>query len=485
MNRIVALIPMVVPLLFACTTAGPDYHLPRKAAYHSPDANGPLQGQNSPAVTIAPVPDDWWRLYDDPKLDNLVEQALRKNADLRVAAANLRRAIALYHEVEAENLPEMRVSAAAERTQIAGESFLMTEKLPVLNVGNFAIGVSYLVDFFGKLARADEAALASAEASGAALDMARVGVVAQTVRAYVQGCAATRELEVAEHQLALQERGVEVTRKLVTAGRGQPNDLLRAQSQAESLRAALPRFRAEKEAAAYRLALMLGKPPAALTNEEAACAKEPRLRQALPLGDGGALLRRRPDVRQAERELAAATAKIGVATADLYPSIRIGASAGLNGLLADMPSAPTVHWGFGPLITWTLPTNGVRPRIHGLEAGADAALARFDSVVLTALGETQTALSAYTRELERNASLRTARDRADQAAQQSRQLYHAGRSPYLASLDADRTLASADAALAASDTQVALNQIQLFMALGGGWQNAPKVESITATEDTQ
>ena len=129
----------------------------------------------------------------------------------------------------------------------------------------------------------------------------------------------------------------------------------------------------------------------------------------------------------------------------------------------------------GPLITWNLPTNGVRPRIHGMEAGADAALARFDGVVLKALEETQSALSAYTRELERNQSLRVARDDANEVARQHRLLYQSGRVPYLSSLDADRTLAGAEAALAASDSQVALNQINLFLALGGGWQNSPKV----------
>jgi NodT family efflux transporter outer membrane factor (OMF) lipoprotein len=472
-----ALLSAVAPLLFACTTVGPDYHVPDNATVRAPEANGPLPGTDNPALTIAPVPDDWWRLYEDPKVDKLVQQALVANTDLRVAAASLRRAIAIFHEVEAENLPAARLTAKVERTQIAGESFLITQKVPVFNVGDFGFGVSYLIDFFGKLARADEAAFAGAQASAAALDMVRVSVVAETVRAYVQGCAATHELEVAEHQLALQNSGVQITRKLVSTGRSPPIELLRAQTQAQALRANLPHFKAEKEAAGYRLAVMLGKPPAALAEADVECREEPRLRQAIPVGDGAALLKRRPDVRQAERELASATAKIGVATADLYPSIQIGASTGLSGILADMPSGATFHWGFGPIITWTVPTNGVRPRIHGAEAGADAALAHFDGVVLTALKEVQSALSAYTRELERNEALRAARDSANDAARQNRLLYQAGRAPYLSSLDADRTLASADAALAASDSQVALDQISLFLVLGGGWQNAPKVET--------
>src|SRR5262249_26305200 len=149
--------------------------------------------------------------------------------------------------------------------------------------------------------------------------------------------------------------------------------------------------------------------------------------------------------------LASATARIGVATADLYPSIRIGASAGYNGILEHFGQAQTAQWSVGPGITWNLPTNGTRARIHGAEAGAEGALANFDGVVLKALRETQSALSAYTHELDRNDALRAARDKAGDAARQNRQLYEAGRSPYLSSLDADRTLASTDAALAASD----------------------------------
>lgn len=477
---LVAMLPLA---LAACMTVGPDHNVPDDAAAKSSAANGPFAGTDNPAVSIGEVPDNWWRLYDNPHIDAMVKQALVANTDLRVAAANLKRAIAVYHEVEAENLPEAKFKAGVQRGQIAGEPLLHEEKIPAMNFGDIGFEVSYLLDFWGKRARADEAALASAQASHAALDQARVGVVAETVRAYVQGCTATHELHVAEHQLELQERGVQLAQKLVDAGRGQPTDLLRAQAQADTLRSALPRYRAEREAAAYRLAVMLGKPPTALDLSSVACEHVPTLRQPLPVGDGAALLKRRPDVRQAERELATATAKIGVATADLYPQIRIGASAGFTGILDHLGQAPTAHWGWGPMISWTIPTNGTRARIHGMEAGAEGALAHFDGVVLKALRETQSALSAYTHELERNQSLRAARVKANEAARQNRLLWQAGRSPYLQSLDADRTLANTDAALAASDAQVAMDQINLFLALGGGWQAAPAIASHPVGEE--
>lgn len=459
-------------LVAGCTTVGPDYHLPETSAMRSPEANGPLVDGTQRAVSIGAVPDDWWRLYDDPRLDALVKEALAANTKVRVAVANVRRAVAMYHEVESENLPQGGVEANAARAQLSGESFLQEEKLPVINLAAAALSVSYQIDFFGKLARADEAALAAAEASQAALDVARVSVAAETVRAYVQGCAANHEYDIAREQLALQEKSVATTRKLVDAGREQPTDLLRAQAQADMLRATLPRFQAQHDAATYRLAVMLGKVPGTLGTNATQCRRIPQLSQPLPVGDGTALLKRRPDVRQAERELASATARIGVATADLYPSIRIGASVGASGMLEHFGQARTEQWSIGPMITWSLPTNGVRSHIEGMEAGADAALAHFDGVVLKALQETQTSLSAYARELQRDDALRDARDKSRAAADQNRKLYQAGRAPYLTSLDAERTHASAQAALAASETQLAMDQVNLFLALGGGWQSS-------------
>jgi len=209
------------------------------------------------------------------------------------------------------------------------------------------------------------------------------------------------------------------------------------------------------------------------------CSQAPTLAQALPIGDGRALLQRRPDIRQAERRLAAATARIGVATAELYPDIRLGASVGAAGLLEDFGTPLTQQWSLGPLISWTLPSSGTHARIHATEAGADAALAEFDHSVLQALRETQTALSRYAQDLQRLQFLQQAQQQADLAASQNRRLYQGGRTPYLASLDADRSLASADATLAEAQAQVSRDQIQLFLVLGGGW-NADAVATGTA-----
>lgn len=456
--------------LTACSAVGPDYHLPEQSAMRNPTANGAFISAHGNEVTTQPVPAGWWKLYRDPKLDSLVEQALSANTNLRIATANLRKALAVQTTVEAESNPHAAVDIGARRAQESGESFLIEEKLPIVNEGDAGFKIGYEIDLFGKLARAEEAARANTQASEAAVDLVRVTVAAETVRAYVQGCSAGHQLSVAQHELDLQNRSTAVTQRLLAAGRGRITDVERAQAQADALRANLPRFQAEQDAARYRLASLLGKTPSELPVSAVACSMEPRLSQALPVGDGAALLKRRPDVREAERQLAVATARIGVATAELYPSITIGASAGFTGLLDHIGEGRTEHWALGPLISWTIPDNGARARVKAAKADSEASLARFDGVVLNALRETETALTFYAKDLDRNAALRSARDNAQKAAQDNHRLYAAGRAPFLTSLDADRTLAGNDAALAASDAQVAQDQVNLFLALGGGWE---------------
>jgi len=456
--------------LAACSTVGPNYRTPDQAKINAPAAQGAFLGAAIAPVSQDPVPAGWWKLYDDPVLNGLVEEALQANTDLRVAAANLARAQAIAGEADDLGGFKVGASAAAMHSRESGEQFLKAEPLPVENLADVGIKVSYQVDLVGRIKRAAEAAHADAEASQAALDLARVSVAADVARAYVEACANGHELAVAQTSLDLQSRSLAVTKTLVKAGRGAAVDITRAQAQLDLARASLPAFQSRRRAALYRLATLTGKPPAEFPKAVEACVAPPVLAKPIPVGDGAALLKRRPDVRQAERALAGATARIGVATAALYPNITLGFGAGSTGLLADIGQAPANRWGMSSLISWTLPGEGERARIRQAEAGADGALARFDGVVLTALRETETSLDAYAHDLQRQSALRAARDQAVLAETQARTLYRAGRSPYLAGLDAQRTRAQSEAALAAIDSQVAADQVNLFLALGGGWE---------------
>ncbi|MBV2134055.1 efflux transporter outer membrane subunit [Pseudomonas sp. MAP12] len=458
--------------LGGCTMVGPDYHLPKWAVFNQPQAQAPFDAQANPKVSQAALPADWWQLYHEPLLDHLVQEALAKNTDVRLAYHNLRRAYESYQMAHHANEVEFGGKAASGRGQVSSEALGEHEQLPVMNLSSAVVGIGYQVDLFGKLKRAAEAAGAGAEASQAALDAARISVVAQVVGSYMDSCHASEELEIAEHSLNIQERQLEVAQRLLAGGRGNEIDVARAQAQTEALRAQLPPYEAKKASALYALAALLGRTPGDLPAGVAACKHAPQLAAALPTGDGAALLKRRPDIRAAERELAAATAEIGVATAALYPEISLGANFGYTGMTEHMGSAITREWALMPSISWHIPTKVDHARIRATEAGADAALARFDGVVLAALRETQTLLSHYAHNLKRSQSLRQARDAARAGAEYNRRLYREGRMPYLDSLDADRTLAEAEAALAAAQAQLSTDQVNLFLSLGGGWENA-------------
>jgi NodT family efflux transporter outer membrane factor (OMF) lipoprotein len=457
--------------LAACSTVGPNYKVPEQAVVKRPEAAAPFLGAQEAAYKPEPLPAHWWRLYDDPVLDKLIEQALASNTDLRVASANLARTRAVLQEAEEGSKPVVSVSAAPGVGRSSGVVKGSPTALPDKFTYDAGVSVSYQADIFGKIARAVEAANADTQAAQAGVDLVRVTVAADTARAYADACAVVRQIAVAQQAVDLQQKFVALTEQRTRAGRGSAIDGARARSQLAQLQAALPPLQAQHRVAYYRLAALTGKTPQEMNLHLLQCQAAPRLTAQIPVGDGAALLRRRPDIRQAERNLAGATARIGVATADLYPSISLGASVGGTGLLDHFGAANAFRWSLGPLISWTLPDTGsAHSRIAQAEAGSDGALARFDGVVLNALKEVESAMTVYARELDRNAALKTARDESALASEQAHRLYQFGRTDFLSVLDADRALAATDAAWAASDAALASDQIALFLALGGGWE---------------
>jgi len=458
----------------ACsTTVGPNYQVPGDAVVKQPGAAAPFIGAAEKPFTPEPLPKQWWRLYRDSTLDGLVDKAFAANTDLRVAAANLARARAVLSEAEELGRPEASVSAAPAYGRASGAANGLPHSMADHASYDTGLHVSYQLDLFGKIRRAVEAAGADTEAAQAALDLTRVTVAADTARAYAEACSAGQQIAIAQQSVDLQRKFADSTAQRAKLGRGTALDNSRALSQLEQLRAALPPLEAQRRTALYRLAVLTGEVPGNFPKGLAQCAKAPQLTAAIPVGDGAALLRRRPDIRQAERTLAGATARIGVATADLYPQISLGLTAGSTGGLSGFGEGNSFRYSLGPLISWTIPATGTaRVRIAQAEASTAASLARFDGVVLNALRETETALTAYARELDRNAALKAAREQSALASNQAARLYRFGRTDFLTTLDAQRTLASAQSAVAASDAKLASDQVALFLALGGGWEQA-------------
>jgi outer membrane protein, multidrug efflux system len=447
----------------------------------APEATLPVSGSGAfvgagPAVTSvnAEAPrDDWWRLYDDPALDALVQLALTENNELEAAAANLRRVRAALGEARTGRLPSTTLGAAgqygrASAATVPGAGDQALDESESYDVG---LDVAYEIDLFGRVGGTIRAARADAASAAAALDVVRVSVAAETARAYADACSGNARIAVAERTLELQANTVDLTQRLLDAGAGNGLDTARARSALENTRASLPPLRAQRDGALFRLATLTGRTPAEASQAARTCVSAPQLSRPIPVGDGAQLLARRPDVRRAERDLAAAAARVNVAVADLYPRVSLGGSLGSTALDAgDLANDSSFRFSVGPLISWSFPNVlAGRARIEQASAASDAALATFDQTVLVALQETETALADYANELDRRLALRAARDQAATAARLSRLRFDAGADSFLTVLDAERTLASADAQLAASDAQVTTYQIALFKALAGGW----------------
>lgn len=447
--------------LSACAV-GPTYRAPGSIA----SARGTFVSADPAIATADAPPGDWWRLFQDPTLDGLVQEALVANKDVAIAAANLSRVRAVLSETRAGLLPSTTVSASGQRVR---DQNPVSGQFGEADAYSAGFDMSYEVDLFGRVRRSLEANRADTDAAQAALDVVRVSVAAETARAYADICAANAQIAVVNQTLALQQQTYDLTARQLEVGRGTALDTSSAATQLETSRALLPPLAAQRSSALFRLALLIGKPPAEAPNAVRACKIVPQVATALPVGDGAAMLARRPDVRQAERELAAATARIGVATASLYPSVTIGGSistaAANTGDLGD-----DFRFNVGPLISWNFPNIAAsRARIKQAGAGAEGALANFEKANLTALQETETALTQYARELDRRAALRRARDEGVKAVRLARLRNEAGVDSLLVLLVSEKNLAQLEAQLALSDAQVTTNQIALFKALGGGW----------------
>ena len=449
---------------------GPDVHPPTPPA----GATAPLVSVDPALETTAQPPDAWWRLYNDPQLDGLVQQAFAANADLAVAEANLTAARASLEAARNGRYPQTNFNLGAEYGRDGATDEILElggHKPQTTWLFDDLLDVSYELDLFGHVRRSVEASHADAEAARAARDSVKITVAAETIRAYVQICALGEQLAVAHRSLDVVGHEAQITGQRHDLGAGSNFDVVRAEGLVAQTRAAIPPLEGQRRAALFQLAALLGRTPSAAPTEAQACAAPPQLSAPIPVGDGASLLKRRPDVRQADRRLAAATARIGVATADLYPRITLGALYGGEAAdLADLTRNSGLTWGVGPSINWSFPNlSGPRARVHAAKAGQAAALAGFDSVVLQALKETEQALSVYSAELSHHQALADAQARAQQAFDMAHGQFLAGSISTLDLLTSEQTLVAASAAVAASDAALAQDQIAVFKALGGGW----------------
>jgi NodT family efflux transporter outer membrane factor (OMF) lipoprotein len=469
--RTVALIAVLIAALAACRV-GPNYHAPALP----PGTEAPLVSLNTAAETPALPPDAWWRLYEDSRLDALVQEALQANRTLAAADANFAAARAALSAVHAERYPSTTAVAGGlyGRDATTDEILELTGRPPqTFWLFEDIFQSAYEVDLFGRVHRAIEAANANADAVAAIRDGVRVVVAGETARAYAAICALGEELSVANHSLAVVSHEADITVKRREAGANADYDVARAQALAAQVRSTIPALEGQRRAMLFELTAVLGRTPAQAPNDLATCITPPHLVALIPVGDGSQLIKRRPDVRQAERRLAAATAEIGVATADLYPTIRlVGLYGGAAVELSQLNTNVGRTWGVGPSISWTFPNMAApRARVRQAKAAQAAALASFDAVVLTALKETEQALALYSAALDNRQALGDAQDQLHTAFGIAHAQFLAGALSNLDLLTTEQSLVAVDAAVASSDAALVQDQIAVFNALGGGWRS--------------
>jgi NodT family efflux transporter outer membrane factor (OMF) lipoprotein len=450
---------------------GPNYRTPAPPA----GAGEPWRYAEPSRETASEPPDDWWRLYDDARLDAYVAEAFEANYDLAAAEANLASSRAILEATRAGRLPTTttRFDAIYGRDPVTDEILGITghENQTVWKFDDL-LDVSYELDLFGHVRRSIEASKADTQATAAARDAVRVTVAAETTRAYVSICVLGEQLAVARQSLQVATHQLDITARRRAAGAATELDVVRAQLIASQVRATIPPLEGQQRAALLELTALIGKTPAYAPQEALGCVAPPRLQASIPVGDGAGLLRRRPDIREAERRLAAGTARVGVAIADLYPRITlVGSYGGASGDINALTLERGLAWGLGPSISWTFPNQTApRARVRASKADANAALQEFDSTVLRALKETEQALTTYGSELDRRRALEDAQTQARQAFDLAQGQVAAGSASALDLLTSEQQTVAADAALASSDGAMVQDQIGVFKALGGGWQ---------------
>lgn len=480
MNKALLTLLIIGLFMSGCTAVGPDYAGP--PATMSVDAGLPSMEQaDSRLATRTRPPEEWWQLLRDPALDALIEQALAVNTDLRIATANVRAARAFLIETETGLQPRVDGEAAIERRRDS----TAVQRIPNIQQETFtasaaALALSWELDLFGRVRRAIDAAEADAgEAEALRDDVMRI-VIADLAGAYIDLRGAQQREDVVRRNIDNQQKTLELTQTLAREGAASELDVSRARAQLRTTESQLPVAKADQTVAINRIARLTGRGPGEVGTTLAAPAPMPALPAFIPVGDAQELIRQRPDIRAAERTLASATARIGVAIADLFPTVRFNASLGVQAAsVADLSSAGADFFSFGPALSWNLfNREAIHARIRQAEAGAEARLANYEGVVLIALEEVDNALARHLRERQRHARLNAALADSRRAAELARVRYTEGAESFLSVLDAERTLLSAEDQMTASDIVLAQSLVDIYRALGGGWQNAVNVATL-------
>jgi len=445
---------------------GPSYREPTQPV---PDHFG---NASQPAIGEAEVVAQFWTLLNDPLLDRLVSDALAANKDLAQAAGNLQASRAAARLTGFDAFPTVTAGGSYTRTlesshQLPGA----TREQRTIDTYDLGFDATWELDLFGRVRRSKEAARADAGAAEATLRDAIVSVTGEVARNYCVLRGLQDQLAVAERNQVNQRQTLDLTQVRLDAGRGTQLDVARAAAQLATTEASIPPLRISIATTIHRLSVLTGRQPTELVPELSTSSPMPALPPLNAIGGPEVLLRRRPDVRIAERNLAAATARIGVSVADLFPRITLIGSASYNsGTWRDVGAADSQTYTIGPSITWAAFDLGrVRAQIGIAHAQTDVALAAYQAAVLNALEDTENSLVSFGESQRRETTLERAATQSTTAARLARQRFEGGLTDFLSVLQAERDALAAQDSLAQGRTQTATSLISVYKALGGGW----------------
>jgi multidrug efflux system outer membrane protein len=457
-------------ILTACAV-GPSYEQPA-----APDAVARADSfinAQDPVYRHEPDATRFWTVFQDPMLTKLVDDALASNHDIRIAAARLAEARALRRDAAFDLGPTIETRGSYTENRIsAAERPDLPASARDINLYDAGFDATWELDVFGRVRRGVEAQTAEVGSAYASLQDAFVTLTSEVARNYFELRGFQQRYDVARQNADNQTQSLKLTQVRLDAGRGTDLDVARAQAQLSATLSTLPQLETEIARAQYRLAVLTGRTPGALA-AELAPRPLPELPAFTPVGDPSDWLRRRPDIRVAERNLAAATARIGIAVGDLFPKVTLLGSFGWSATdSGGIGNSDTESYRFGPSISWAIFDLGhVQARIAAANARADGALATYEQTVLRALEDTEGSLVAYSRALQSEAALEQAAEASATAARLARLRFDEGVSDFLQVLDAERTKLEAEDRLAQGRAAAATSLVAVYKALGAGWQD--------------
>lgn len=464
---------LILTIVAGCKV-GPDYRAPKvelSDRWVGPTTAPTTQGSKA---TTRPVEiTQWWSTFNDPVLDSLIERAIEENLDLKQATARIRQARAARGVVSSGLWPAADASGAYRRSG-SGDNNGINGGSNLRDLYQAGLDAAWELDVFGGTRRSVEAADADIRTAVEDRRDVFVTLAAEVALNYVDLRLLQRGIVIATENLATQQRSAGVTKRLRAAEFVNGLDVANAEALVATTAAQIPLLEAAAQQTIYNLSVLLAQEPGSLVDELSPAKPIPITPKDVPMGLPSELLRRRPDIRRLEAQVHAATARIGVATSDLFPRFSLTGSLGLEGDNAkSLTNWGNRFWSVGPSVSWPLFSAGrIRSNIAFQDAAAEEVLLAYRAAILNALRDVETALIAYYKEQQRRQALGDAVIANRRAVDLSTQLYTQGQTDFLNVLSAQRALLSSEDALAQSDRSIATNLIALYKALGGGWEVA-------------